>query len=463
MVATLSLVNWYGIFESLVEVRMVLCVDFKFVVTAHIAVDCDVNVISHIIIHWISNNDLITFVQIAGLVLKVFKAWSLVGAWSRDEEVRISNIAQKVKSEFFDVLKIELWVKDAVVDVLTHLDSVSVSFAWFDVLNLFDDDLRYHESALSWSLSWWRIVDGEDVFACPSISAKIVIMLNFANVVQARRHILTSQVPERRYAFSKGYLLNKTWFTTSIQGRHATRGIISTINTKLEEYLEFGLVAFLSGPYWCLNVNDAIFIPELVLLVDQLDVVLLIEKECVLVLLVGPVDSIVITFLDEDFSRDSSVRLSTEVILPNFSLPSYSVFFADNYYLSRILDYCVHFDCARVFSWWFISSGDEEVSVSLEVAEAEENIVVDATDRVLEALEFTLVDHNVLVNATRNALSPCLGVGCDIESHVIDHNDNQVNVALFAPMVITLIHRDTDTVWQEVLGWLVLNDVELVI
>ena len=51
MVATLSLVNWYGIFESLVEVRMVLCVDFKFVVTAHIAVDCDVNVISHIIIH----------------------------------------------------------------------------------------------------------------------------------------------------------------------------------------------------------------------------------------------------------------------------------------------------------------------------------------------------------------------------------------------------------------------------
>ena len=97
-------------------------------------------------------------------------------------------------------------------------------------------------------------------------------------------------------------------------------------------------------------MNDAIFIPELVLLVDQLDVVLLIEKECVLVLLVGPVDSIVITFLDEDFSRDSSVRLSTEVILPNFSLPSYSVFFADNYYLSRILDYCVHFDCARVFS-----------------------------------------------------------------------------------------------------------------
>ena len=283
------------IFKSLIEMRVKDFVDNQLIVTAYITVDCNVNIITHEIIHRVFEDDLITSVQIARLVLKVFETGPLVIYWSRDEDVGITKIAQQVKSEFVDVLKVVVVIDNAVVDVLSHLDSVSESFTGFDVLNFFNDDVRNYESGFSGSLGWWRIVDGENVLACQSTFAKIVSMLNFAFVPEASSHIFARKVSRFLDSLSNSDLLHKTRWTICICGTHTTGIVFSAISANRVEDFDLGLVTLLGCPDWCFYLKESILRPELVLLVDQLYRALFLKQECVHMLLVGRIDPIVIT------------------------------------------------------------------------------------------------------------------------------------------------------------------------
>ena len=97
------------------------------------------------------------------------------------------------------------------------------------------------------------------------------------------------------------------------------------------------------------------------------------------------------------------------------------------------------------------------------MAPAEEDIVADASNWVWEALELALIDHDVLVYAASKGLGPRGGIGCDVESHIIDHDDDQVNVALNAPAEFALILQHTHAVWKNVLNWPVFDDVECIV
>ena len=74
------------------------------------------------------------------------------------------------------------------------------------------------------------------------------------------------------------------------------------------------------------------------------------------------------------------------------------------------------------------------------MVEREHYIVDESINWVLEALESWLIHHDVHFYTFRKGLGPRSGISCDVESHVVDHDNNQVNVALNTPMRLTLIH-----------------------
>ena len=177
----------------------------------------------------------------------------------------------------------------------------------------------------------------------------------------------------------------------------------------------------------------------------------------------GSIDTIVLIFFDQALGRDSRISLCAQVVLSDFSWPIWPVFFCDNDHLSWMLDFCAQFDCSRGLGRWFVSSGDKQICISLQVAPTEKDIVVDASNWVGKALELTLIDHDVLVHIASKVLGPCGGIGCDVKSHVVDHDDDQVDVALNAPVRFTLILQHAHTVSEDVLDWPVLNDIEWIV
>ena len=75
--------------------------------------------------------------------------------------------------------------------------------------------------------------------------------------------------------------------------------------------------------------------------------------------------------------------------------------------------------------------------------EHKHDIIVDAANAVREALEATCIDEERRLDALANGLSPCGGFGCDVDPHVIDGDNDQVDIAVDAPAVVFISHHDS--------------------